>query len=310
MVLTKLLFVSYENRSGSTFLLNTLSKIKGILVCPEANQIFDLFLTKPLTYSGSSKKFKTKFHFLLVNDPFVKTWNLTKIYKNNTIPKGNTNLEMFLNLLEDYKNKFLLEANVVVYKHNSIYQIFEVIERARRENIYFVTLIRDVRDVFISQRKTLDPYSGKVLNNNPLITSYSWRKMIIESIKRRKNENVSIILFENLISDFKGQINILLKKINYTEKWGESESSLWIENRLSPSLKGFHQNIHKEAQPDKIIDWQLESIDLDIQILEKISGKELLLLGYPLTQTKNSNLLILSRCFYLKIRILLKIDRY
>lgn len=304
------IFISYINRSGSTLLLNMLSKLKGFFVCPESNQFFDLFLQKPNEFFGESLVFRNKFHLAISQDPQIKHLKLDKIYGIDKIPKGETNLEMFFNLLDDYKNLVMPGAEYIVYKHNNLYQIIDKVSIIPGHKTMFITLIRDVRGIFASQCKTLNPYSGHRLNNNPLITAYSWNKLINHTIYYANRKIIYIIKFEDLISNNKTCIVELLKKLEISNPVNEFNRSFWLENRLPEQEKSLHPNIILSPALEKLEEWKEELDTIDISILGKISNNELNHFKYDLSMHHGDTLKTTLRLMYYKARIIFGLDHY
>lgn len=308
--MAKFIFISYINRSGSTLLLNMLSKLKGFFVCPESNQFFDLFLQKPNEFFGESLAFRNKFHLAISQDPQIKHLKLDKIYGIDKIPKGGTNLEMFFNLLDDYKNLVMPGAKHIVYKHNNLYQLMDKVPIIPGHKTMFITLIRDVRGIFASQCKTVNPYSGHRLNNNPLITAYSWNKLINHTIYNANRKNIYTIKFEDLISNNKTCIVELLKKLDISNPVTEFNRSFWLENRLPEQEKSLHPNINLSPVLEKPEEWKEELDTIDIRILGKISNNELKHFKYDLSMNHGDTLKTTFRLMYYKARIIFGLDHY
>ena len=99
----RIIFITYINRSGSTYLSNLFSKSGDILVCPEADILVDLFLVNP------EKKFSLTNNKELLNqiisyDKKLKYWEIHAA--DIQLPqKPFTNFDLFIAILISYKNK-------------------------------------------------------------------------------------------------------------------------------------------------------------------------------------------------------------
>ena len=306
----KYIFISYINRSGSTLFTNILSKRKGVFVCTEANILFDLFLENPLNYSGNSSLFKTRFLNAITFDQQLKLWDLKKVYKNSLIPKGQTNFKMFLDLLNTYKKQISPKSEYIVFKHNNLFQLMNRASLNPQKNIFFIILLRDVRGVFASQRKTLNPYTKKIFNTNPLITAYPWKNLVFQALKALRLSNVFVLKYENLVLNNKKCIRELFNKFNIPCPDFESNDSLWIENRIPVKEKNMHPIIQFNPIHEKINSWENELSNSDISILQDVAGSELRQLRYDLNTTYQNNLIIIIKKYYFKIRLVLKIDKF
>lgn len=307
--MTKFIFLSYVNRSGSTYLINILSKKKGFFVCTEANILIDLFLKDPLNYSGNSIIFKRQFSHAITYDEQLKLWDLKRVYKKK-IPKGQTNFEMLLNLLNSYKELFSPSSEYIVFKSNNLIQVYNEHTLNNQKNIFYISLIRDVRGIFASQRKTINPYTKKVLNKNPLITAYAWKNLINQTFINTECNNIFAIRYEDLISDNEKSLQKLFYKFNIPWLTIEPNEKLWIENRIPLKEKNIHPHIKQNPIPMKINSWEEELSISDLSILQKVTSTELKQMRYVIYPIRKGKLKNISKNYYFKLRILFKIDKY
>ncbi len=151
----KLILICYVNRSGSTYLANLFSKSPEIFVCPEADILVNQLLVEP------EKKISIKTTKILrkavAEDPKLKFWNLT-IKDVSEIPLHFSNLQYFLWIINNYKEKIKPAATTIVFKAERLIQLYKnYINLNKKFNIYWIAIIRDVRAVYYSQSRNFKP---------------------------------------------------------------------------------------------------------------------------------------------------------
>jgi len=273
------IFISYINRSGSTFLLQQLSKSDNILSCPEADCLANIFLTNPYNLIQ-----KTNFHKILnslYSDFKFKNWSIP-IESISKINCNRSGLQIFLEILLIYKELTKPSATVIVYKAERLFQLIPFFNDTiiYKYNLKFITLIRDIRAVYYSQKNTTIPESGKIMSSVPVDLAFRWNSFIYEMTSIKKEFHL-IISYENLIRECSETLN----KIDF---WLNSHKNLSFQNNgdLFERLPRIHKNIHKDIVDvpliKKISSWKDNLTNKEIAIIEIISRKHLRNLNYEL----------------------------
>ena len=172
------IFLSYINRSGSTFLINQLSKRALFCVCPEADILYDSLLKYPYLTMPFTKKNLAA----ILKDTKFQQWNLSETKTKGILLANIPHGEKFLQILELFREEYFPESSYIVFKHNYIFEL----EPFYRKNtfsasFYWVILQRNALDVYASQKNTMSPQTGKVISENVLIFCMlysSWRKQL------------------------------------------------------------------------------------------------------------------------------------
>lgn len=279
----EIILLTYINRSGSTFLLNTLNKHKSIAACPEADVLANLLLVKP--YNKLSEYNRTFLRKTICEDPKFKLWNLPNSIWN--IPNEiSDNFSLFKYLLELFRKTYKPEASYVVYKAERLFQLMpDIFEfNPAPSNIKVISLVRDIRGIYLSQKKTLIPESGKPFSTNPVKTALYWRDYVC-FLKNTIPQKKLIVRYEDLITNYK---NILSELFVYLELSAcyLDKSSYNITQFLSGEHKEIHANIDALPIIDKIETWVHELESNEKRILEIITTKDLKHLNYPLSPDK------------------------
>lgn len=269
----KYIFLSYLNRSGSTFLINQLSKVPQICVCPEADILYDLLLTKP---DMKIKKYHLKkWKPLLKSDRKIKIW---KINVEEILSKqypGKKNYELFLQILNGFQKKHYPKSSYILFKHNYIHKLInrEIFDPSVR--IYWFILQRELPAIYSSQKLTVDPHTGKSMCKNPLWLAQT-RKSVFRTTEHELHEkkNRLFIQFEKMISNHIPEMNRILSfigiKDSFTIYLGQAfRHSDWID----PFYKSLHPNVEKSPITERINAWRNKISVYDQYILQKYSMK-------------------------------------
>jgi len=277
----ELIFLTYVNRSGSTYLASHLNRSEKILACPEAEILIDLFLTEP------EKKFKyNKIHLrlkkLIAADKKLKYWHLSQddIVK---LKSAKTRFNAFLSVIHAYKERVKPKADIVVFKAERLIDLFPRIHSYcfNKYKVYFISVIRDCRAVYASQNRTSWPGKKKVMSRNPIRTAKYWVNHV-EKILSVNSPRFYIIKYELLIREFSKVIDNVFSRLG-VENPDVIQQSEDFYNRLPEDHKKIHQNLLSPPDHQKIEEWKLNLKQQDIYLIEKYSGLYLGKMDYQLS---------------------------
>ncbi len=289
-------FLSYINRSGSSFIAQQLSKYDDIFVFPEGDALIDEFLLNSIIKSDYLIKLFSK-------DNKLKNWNITADEISTIAQKYHSKKDIFLNLLLTFKNKYKPDANILIFKKRDGFIKHNKLKENLSIDIKLISIIRDPRAIFISQKNALDPYSKKPFNINPLITAYYWNFYLNKILTNKDN---IIIKYEDFVQNTVQIVNVILDLISSDKKI--SNKNVSYLDLISESEKKLHSNIDKEPQPESIYKWKQAIKPYELSIISKICKNNLLKQNY---ETINGNLKLNYFWYlYFKLRIFFKIDIY
>jgi hypothetical protein len=279
-----IIFITYINRSGSTYLANLLSKYDGVLVCPEADILINKFLVDPSIPFNFNADEKKSIENIIRFDNKLKFWNFS-VQEMEVLINAKCNFEAFLNILIIYKNKIKPDANTIVFKGDILIFFFnKFIKFVSAElNIQFISVFRDIRAVYNSQNITRGS-NNKNLSNNPVKTSVLWNDYMKLSEALSCEEKFHPVKYEDLINNSKevfkqliGIFDIDLTKINPS---GD------LFRRIPDHLKFMHFRINDTPDQKRISAWVNNLSKVDVFLIEKTSGKILSQKGYKLINLK------------------------
>ncbi len=276
----RFIFLSYVNRSGSTFLANQLSKSKEICVCPEAHILLELFLISP--HKTIHPKTKDRLKKLFIDDKKYNNWRLDAEALKD-IKSNFTNFDCFCHIINYYLKINAPAAHIIVFKAERLIELYNNYTSPSlfQKNILWISLIRDCRAVYNSQRRTNWPGSNKKMSNNPVRTAIFWKTFVKKTVSYQKQNNFLVIKYENLISQPDITISEIglyfnIKLTNLLAKSGT------LFPRLHTDHKKLHCNIDSLPIEDKITKWEFLQKKNDTKLIEIIAGEELSVFDYNL----------------------------
>jgi len=309
----KLIFLTYLNRSGSTFLSYQFSKNPDFIVFPEASVLVYYLLKDPNKEFSTNKRLHKKLINAIKNDKKLKNWNLTEKINLTDFKNSKTNFDFFVKILKCYQkihNKN--SANYGLFKNNSLFLLYKKLNEdiKNRYDIKFISLLRDPRAIFYSQNQTYNLGSKKKMNTNPIITANSWLWFLNESKTLENNRDFFISTYENLIQNFHCEMSLLYDKLKISKKNMNLNEQGDLYDRMPKDQKKIHPNITKQPDSLRIYAWKNNIHKIPLILIEKRIDDTLDRTGYKsLNFGGNKQLIHLSSIYY-KLRIILNIDKY
>ncbi len=274
----KLIFLTYINRSGSTFLANLFSKSPDVLACPEGEVLMNELLVRPAQLFDMGQANKSRFIQYFKEDPKLKYWNLPEDILEK-LPKVSYNYNVFISILTSYKNQTKPEASVVLFKAERLIHLYDnLIEFALTDRTCFLSIVRDCHSVYASQKRTKFPESDKFMSRNPVQTALNWRTHVKNALRMRKEGRLEMIKYEDLILNTEEIFSQLLEKTGISF-FDLSQRSGDLFDRLPESHKKLHANILKKPILTKTEGWK-KTLSLNEQcIIKVIAGNNLSMFG-------------------------------
>lgn len=304
--LLKYIFLAYINRSGSTFLANLFSRSPDIMVCPEAEILIDIFLANPGAKFKFSERFVETIGKYTWEDEKLKFWEINEdvIFK---LKNCKTNFEAFASILLNYRDKHKPLAHTIVFKAEKIINYFDRLGNIDHLNskLYFISLIRDCRAVYASQKNIFFPGTSKKMSNNPVKTGLLWNRFYSQTSGLSENTKVLVVHYENLISNTNQVFGRIISELKISSFDYLSGNGDFFE-RLPDHHKLIHKNIDKNPILERLSAWKQQLSDEEIYIIQKVSRKYLLLAGYGQIEVAINRMVANFKIIYFYILYLLK----
>jgi len=295
----KLLFISYINRSGSTFLANEFSKYESILVCPEAEILVSNFIIHKRSLYREPKKIQSVLSKIINSDPKLKYWNLKASDFSNS-SNYNSDFDIFLDILSKYRDLVKPHANTIVFKAAKIAYFLNNIpmEYYEKNGIKIICLIRDGRAAYASQRETIGARSQKPMNKNPVKVAKLWRTWITFLSEHENDPRFLIIKYEEFLKDFRDKFNLLISDLEIFTESDRYNTKGDLFERIPQSQQNMHQNIQDPPIQDNSEKWRQILPPNQIALFEKLAGKELIQSGYTLCNLNSHKILVVPLYFF------------
>jgi hypothetical protein len=272
------------------------SRYDDVLVCPEADILIEKFLINPAGLFKYNDAEKENIEIIRREDKKFRLWNITES-DLEVLYNSNVNFEAFLNILLIYRQKVKPSANTIIFKGDILIRKFKEITKFPLDNlnIQFISIYRDVRAVYNSQKKTVGS-GNRCLSYNPVRTSSEWIKFIKLSDAYLNDDKFNIIRYEDLINNFSDTFMNLLKKLNLD--FNNINTSGDLYERIPDNLKSMHIKINELPDLSRIDAWDQELSKTEIYIIENFTKKILLEKGYRLKKMKLNYLTFLILLMY------------
>ncbi len=298
----KLVFLTYINRSGSSFLVNELSKHREIFVLPEAEILLELTL---LSNENNLNIIKNNLYNALTRDKKLSNYNINNNEIEEVFIGVKTKTEVLLNFITKYKNKHKAEASIIIFKNRDIYHNYEKIYNLTSSFVqtYLISIIRDPRNIFYSQKTTINPYNNRIMNKNPLVLSYLWNNFI----KITSNiENKITVKYEDLIYNPSKELEKILVPLSINSINNSEDTYYSILPEIEKQIR---KNINKEPDIKKLNNWK-DLSNTNIKFIESITKSLMIENRYKPLNLGKIGLVGLSIKLYYKIRLFFSIDKY
>lgn len=277
--LLKLVFLTYINRSGSTFLANQLSKHPDISVAPEAEILIKFFLEHP-----GKVYYKRQFPFILKalrSNRKFQTWNFPfdQLKRSLDTYSKIRAFEFFLLIAQLFVRFNKPSAQVWMFKGTRLlYLVDKIMNTLGKEvQVKFIYLFRDPRAVFASQKKSIGTYHGRLMSENPVKTAMEWKDFHNTANSVSTKHPLTEVKYEELILNFDAEIERILGQIGIASTEDFSSTASFA---LPANQRHLHENINKAPDPAILMKWKNELSEREIRIVSELTADELLHSGY------------------------------
>ena len=264
-----IILLTYVNRSGSTYLANLLSASGNICTCPEGDPLVTLFLESPGKKFYLDEAWKAKLAHLMHSDRKLKAWGMGEDIFDRLQGIGR-NLDAFIAFLECYRTRQKPQATGILFKAERLVDLFCDIEKFRTANtdIKYLSMIRDPRAVYASQKRTIIPGTNKRMSRNPVFTAIFWNHFMRRTARNRKNLEQHEIAYHNLVRGMKESINGLSRYLAM-DLVGVSPEAGDLPDRLPDADRTIHRHISESPDNTKIDQWSKELSSEEIRLISQ-----------------------------------------
>ena len=267
-------------------------------MCPEAEILIDLFLTDPDAKFYFNERFVERFRRYIREDNKLRFWGLNEDVVFD-LEKCETNFEAFTSILLKYRDKNKPLAQTIVFKAEKIINYFDGLSNIEHDNsnLYFISLIRDCRAVYASQKNTFFPGTSKIMSSNPVKTGMLWNRFYTQTSRLYESSKVLKVHYENLISNTDQVFVRIISELKISPFEFLSGNGDFFE-RLPDHHKVIHENIDKDPILKRIYAWKQQLSDEEIYIIQEVTRKYLLSAGYGQIEVAVNRMVASLRIIY------------
>ncbi len=271
---SRICFLTYLSRSGSTLLSGLLDNFNDVCVTTEGELPLELFGVKsysPIQFN-SGKEIE-KYLNILENTTKLVTWRIDfdtilKLCKNYSFPI--TGVKFVKLLLTDYLRAHNPNAKYVIYKASPLMPWHIKEAQSHFPNARYIHLIRDPRAVYNSQKSSINPYTKKRYSDSPILSAIEWKKAI-ESCGSQTNPNVFIIKYEDLLQETDKTLYRIIDYLGVSNRLKKSGISLFAE-RIPDVEKELHNMITQTQDKNKIFVWKTSLSEKEKMYIDILLG--------------------------------------
>lgn len=279
----RLVFITYLNRSGSTYLANLLSCSPGICVCPESDILVRLFLEDPAANLLSKPGSVQRVMDAIEEDKKTVQWEFDAGL-GSCLEDAGSNLGSLIRILGYYRDREKPGAETVVFKAE---RIAALIGRIMHQGnimpyveISFISMVRDPRGVIASQLRTTIPGTDLRMASSPVRASIFWKENI-RHIRKFGNDssNQLVVKYEELLENPAGVLGKLGAFIGH-DLAGSDPSRGDLLKKLSEEYRKIHSLAGQAPQKDRSDAWNTELGRNEVILIERVCGAEMKEFGY------------------------------
>jgi len=275
-----IILLTYVNRSGSTYLANLLSASDSVCVCPEGDRLVSLFLESPGKAFHFDPRWEARLSQILNLDSKLRSWGIgNDVF--SSLGDARRNIDAFVALLRYYQLKQKPGASSILFKAERLVDLFAPIDREKGNgiSIKYLSLIRDPRAIYASQKRTLIPGTRKEMSKNPVYTSILWNHfMRINNINTRLIK-IHPVYYQDMVQKTEETFSSLAGYLEL-DLQGILPGDGDLKDRLPEGHKTIHQSIDKPPDPLKINQWKEELSKEEVGLIEDKCRKYLIARGF------------------------------
>ncbi len=276
-----ILLLTYQNRSGSTFLAQQLSRLENVLVCPESDALVEQFLEDPAGEFVTSSCLPA-LKQAIQDDPKMKMWDMQdQHFEWGEKHSPGNRLEAFSFFLDRYRKRIKPDADFILFKAERLIHLYPRIRKATRPgvDIRFVSLLRDIRAVYASQKRTPLLPGNRMMSRDPVATALDWNSRVRKTLKGARNREMRYIKYEHFILEFPRSLDMMLSAFGLPSGTQVKDAGD-LASRLGPEWKTIHADLEQDAIPGKTDEWKGKLTEKEIFLIQGVSSKWIKKLDY------------------------------
>ncbi|CAK8711490.1 hypothetical protein GCAAIG_00780 [Candidatus Electronema halotolerans] len=295
----QIVFLTYLNRSGSTYLADKLSRYKAIKMGIEARFV-DGWI-RPGFFVRTSDELRLYLD-RLYQDAKFQAWQIDR----DVLAKHLAALTLPLRFSDVLLTAFSLyqgsapEKHILVHKCGEYYRCVETI-RQELPRAKFIFINRDPRAVFSSQRRSFDSQTGQPMQENVLHFLFGYLDTLRRLEQLRNDPDFLTVQYEELLAD---EEKVMAEIEHFLGLSSPAKQTDISGGSYFSSIPREQQHLHAHLQDgrpcaDRITGWQRELPVSHILLLQTVLKRYLLDRDFPLHRPAKTGLSAFSHFVFL-----------
>lgn len=275
-----IVFLMYENRSGSTFLASRLDLHDEIAVTIETEAFADLLETGASIRSAADvdRVLETLF-----GDEKFGQWGIVRDELRGRLHALGAPAD-FEAILRAVLDLHFRGADVSRYLVKGT-RLTHHIARLRKEvpSARYLHIIRDPRGVFGSQKQSVGSYTARRMNEDPRDAARRWAANA-RRVDRVAGPDLLEIRYEDLIADYDATMDAVRRFVSPEglpplDLTGDVDGEAYLA-KIPEDQRHLHRNLAAKPRADRIEAWRQELTDVEIALTQAGAGEMLARKGY------------------------------
>lgn len=276
----RIVFLMYENRSGSTFLASRLDKHEEVAVTIETEAFADLLETGSAIRSAADVDRVVETIF---SDEKFGQWGVGREELRARLA-GLAMPAPFEAVVRAVLDLHFGGAAVSCYLVKGT-RLTHHISRLRREipSAKYLHIVRDPRGVFGSQKQSVGSYTARAMNEDPLDAARRWAANA-RRVDRVAGPDLMEVRYEDLITDHDTTMAAVWRFVGREglpppAAAAGPEGDAYLA-RIPEDQRHLHRNLAEKPKADRIEAWRRELTDAEIALTQQGAGEMLAKKGY------------------------------
>ena len=277
----QIVFLTYLNRSGSTYLADKLSRCNAVKMGIEARFI-DGWIRPGFSVRTADEL--NSYLDALYQDAKFQAWQIDR----DELAKHLTALSLPLRFSDVLLAALSLyqgcasEKHIFVHKCGEYYRCVQTI-RQELPKAKFIFINRDPRAVFSSQRRSLDSQTGQPMQNNVLHFLFGYLDTLRRLEHFQNDPDFLIVKYEDMLADEEKAMAVIKQFMGVPSKEKQSDISASYFSSIPREQQHLHTHL-QDGRPcaDRITGWQQELPVSQLLLLQTVLKRYLLARGLPL----------------------------
>ena len=278
----KPIFITGDERSGTTFLSQLVVQNHKFGIAPECNFITRMLVKNIFEQPSKFEIVNSVVSELSLDGKFLE-WgiDIQRLTNKLLLLEDITYQSAIETIILDYCSQWFPDSSVWGVKKPIAYVYHaEELLHYFPESV-FIQIIRDGRAVFNSKKKTIYSKTGKSFESDPYKAAERWASIIrlYDTLHNKWPDNFFELCYEDLILKTDSVMSELFSM------WGTGSKEFpdidaSQKKFLRRSNNKIHPNVEKEPMHSRVDAWKNELTALEIKAFEDVARYELTLKGY------------------------------